>query len=77
MIGEIKCKGDGCPVKECCKRFNTTTLALQSYFIETPGDYVQVTRTFHESKHNTITKHWACDMYLEIRQDSTVNNLKI
>ena len=31
-----KCKGEGCPIKENCKRYTAKESLMQSYFIESP-----------------------------------------
>jgi len=31
-----KCKGEGCLIKESCKRFTAKESMMQSYFIESP-----------------------------------------
>ena len=36
MSDITKCKGQGCPVKELCKRYTAKESFLQSYFIESP-----------------------------------------
>ena len=36
MSDITKCKGQGCPAKELCKRYTAEESFLQSYFLEAP-----------------------------------------
>ena len=70
------CKGQGCPVRENCKRFNAEPGMMQSYFVEIPGDYKEVIKTFPDPKHNTRTKVWECDMFWGEQQDAIMDVLQ-
>ena len=36
MADITKCSGEGCPIKENCKRFTAIESMMQSYFVEPP-----------------------------------------
>lgn len=64
------CKGDGCPVKERCKRFNAEPGMMQSYFVDTPGKWEEVQRKYGRKI------LWNCDMFWGEQQDQILQTLE-
>ena len=64
------CKGERCPVRERCKRFNAEPGMMQSYFTETPGKWEE-----KEGKYGRKIL-WKCDMIWGEEQDNIMNTLK-
>lgn len=63
------CPGEGCPIKESCKRFNGLKEPLyQSYFVEIPGNW--------EKTDDNDAPGWNCEMFWGETQDSIMNALK-
>lgn len=64
-----KCKGDGCPIKQHCKRYTSESGLMQSWFTETPGKC--------ECHHDDLQKHiWQCDMFWGDEQEGIFEYLK-
>ncbi len=62
MSDITKCKGEGCPMKETCRRFTANEGPMQSYFAEIPLIIIR----------NIAS----CDMYWGETQDHVFNFLK-
>lgn len=65
------CKGDGCPVRDKCKRFNAEPGMMQPYFTEIPGEWKDETDI--DIKKSRL---WKCDMFWGDSQDNIFNVLK-
>ncbi len=65
------CPGEGCPIKESCKRFTGPKEPLwQSYFVEIPGKWEKSMNA------NDDKPIWECDMFWGETQDSIMSQLK-
>jgi hypothetical protein len=69
------CKGEGCPVKERCKRFSAEPGMMQSYFVDTPGRY-ELYENSPTVKQRQYDKVWRCDMFWGEQQDTIMEVLK-
>jgi hypothetical protein len=60
MTDITKCKGDRCPRKNLCKRFNLQPESFsQSWFVETPGYY----KISAKPKDKPV-RAWRCDYFM-------------
>lgn len=70
------CKGEGCPIKSVCKRFNAEPGMMQSWFVETPGKY-DIYESSDTVLHKEYQKVWRCDMYWGEQQDNIMDILQV
>jgi len=66
------CKGEKCPIKEKCKRFNSEPGKMQSYFVNIPGYWEWRSPKNEEFSDNKV---WKCDMFWGEQQDSIMDVL--
>ena len=69
------CKGEGCPVKEKCKRFIAEPGMMQSYFVGIPGKYdrYENSPTISRKQYDMV---WRCDMFWGEEQEGIMSILK-